>query len=350
MKLGIIGKPQSGKTTVFNAASGQHEAVGDYSRAVHRAIIKVPDQRLEKVAEIVEPRKVTPAEIEFLDAAGFTGEGKEAKDLEITQDLRQMEAFILVVDAFSPNAESEKDIQSIIDEMILLDQAMVESNVTKRERKAQLTGDKSDQQEIDLLKRCLESLEHEQLLIDLEFSETDAKILRGYQLLTMKPLLIVINIPEEALGQSGEIFNRYRDFIQAGKRDLVVVCGKIEMELIGLDDEDRRLFMEDLGIETSATEQLIQRAYRLLGLISFFTATEPEARAWPIPRGTVAHKAAGVVHSDMERGFIRAEVVSYEDFVKYRSSAALKAEGKLRLEGKEYVVADGDVIQFRFNV
>ncbi len=350
MKLGIIGKPQCGKTTVFNAAAGQQEAVGDYSQAVHRAVIKVPDERPFRVAELVKPKKVTPAEIEFLDAPGFTGKGKESKGLEVTPELHQMDAFIMVVDAFSPEANPETDIQNLIDEMIILDQVMVETNINKRERRIKLTGDKSEIRELELLKRCLTVLEEERPLIDMELAEEDARLLRGFMFLSQKPLLIVLNIPEEALGEAEDIAQKHSHFVDVGKRELAVMCGKIEMELVSLEEEERQAFLNELGIKTPAVQQVIQKSYALLGLISFFTANENEVRAWPVSQGIIAVKAAGVVHSDMERGFIRAEVVRFDDYMEYKTSAALKAAGRMRLEGKEYVVEDGDVIQFRFNV
>ena len=274
----------------------------------------------------------------------------DANEKEITDELRLMEAFVLVVDAFSSEASPESDIQSTIDEMVLLDQTRAESNIEKRERKARLTGDKSEQQEIDLLKRCYDMLEKEQPLIDMKLSEAEDKVLRGYQMLTRKPLLVVLNISEDALAEADSIYQQHSGITQPGKRELAVVCGKIEMELVGLEDDDRGMFMEELGIATPAVDKLIRKAYALLGLISFFTAGDPDVRAWTIRRGNVAQKAAGAVHTDMERGFIRAEVVAYSDYIELKTQAAFKAAGKMRLEGKEYVVNDGDVIHFRFNV
>lgn len=350
MKLGIIGKPQSGKTTIFNAAGAQHQAVGDFSQAVHRAIIKVPDARLEALAEIVHPRKITYAEIELLDAPGLSGKGKEAAGLEINQELRQMEAFILVVDAFSAEAKPEADIRNVIDELVFLDQVLIESNIDKRERKSKLTGDKHEQHEIDLLKRCLKAVEDGKPLIELNLTEDELRPLKGYMLLSLKPLLIVLNIAENHLPQAVEIEGKYRHLVQADKRELAVVCGKIEMELVTLSADERGAFLADLGIAKPAMEVVVQRSYALLGLISFLTAGEPEVRAWTIRRGTPAQKAAGVIHSDIERGFIRAEVTAYHDYVTLKTPAAIKAAGKQRLEGKEYVMEDGDVILFRFNV
>jgi hypothetical protein len=350
MKLGIIGKPQSGKTTVFNAASGQQEAVGDYSQALHRAVIKVPDERIDCLAELVSPKKTTYAEIEFLDAPGFTGKGKESGAVEISQEVHQMDALVLVVGAFAPNAAPEKDVTDLIDEMTLGDQLAIESNIEKKGRKAKLTGDKSGMHEIELLQRCQKTLEDGTLLIDAELTADEEKSLRGFTFLTQKPLLIVVNISEDDIGKADEIRDRFSKFVAAGKRDVAVVCGKIEMELVTLNEEERKPFLEELGITTPAVEQVIQKSYALLGMISFLTAGEPEVRAWTIRKGTNAQKAAGVIHSDIERGFIRAEVVAYEDYIALKTPAAIKAAGKSRLEGKEYVMQDGDVVLFRFNV
>ncbi len=350
MKLGIIGKPQAGKTTVFNAVAGQQQAVGDFSKATHRALVQVPDERLDVLAELTHPQKVTPAVIEFLDAPGLSGQGRDSQALEISDDLRQTDAFLMVVDAFSADATPESDIRSLIDEMILLDEVLIEGVIEKRSRKIKLTGDKSGTRQLELLNRCLEELSAERPLLDMEMAEDEEKELRGYQFLSRKPLLIVLNIGEGSLADSEKIAAEYDRFVAPTKRELAVTCGKVEMELVGLETEERQLFLDDLGITTPATDQVIRKSYSLLGLISFLTAGEPEVRAWPIRKGTTAQRAAGVIHSDIERGFIRAEVTSYADYVQHKTPAAIKAAGKQRLEGKEYVVADGDVMLFRFNV
>ncbi|MEW5796253.1 MAG: DUF933 domain-containing protein [Candidatus Zixiibacteriota bacterium] len=350
MRLAIIGKPQSGKTTIFNAVAGQHAAVGDFSKAVHRALVKVPDSRLDRLAQLAGPRKVTYATIEFLDAPGLTGRGKECGAFEVSEDFRQADAFLMVVDAFTPGSRPESDIGALVDEIILLDHVLIEGIIEKRERKTKLTGDKSGAKELDVLRRCLETLDQEKPLLDCELSDEDTKHLRAYQFLSQKPMLIVLNLAENALAESDSVVAQYSSIMSTGKRDVIAVCGKIEAELVGLEADERKQFMAELGIATPATEQVIQRAYRLLGLISFLTVGDPEARAWSIPRGTPAQKAAGAIHTDFERGFIRAEVVAFEDYDRYETLPAIKAAGKQRLEGKEYVVQDGDVILFRFNI
>ena len=350
MRLGILGKPQSGKTTVFNAAAGQEVAVGDFSKAIHRAQIKVPDPRVDRLAELVNPKKITYAEIELFDAPGLSGQGKDAGSVEISADLRGADAFLMVVDAFTPGSRPKADMQSLIDEMILLDAAHIESILDKKTRKRQLSGDKSEEKLIEALKTCLESLEREKPIIEIGLAEEDAKSIRGFTFLTQKPLLVAVNIAEDDIARADEIASEYDDIVSPGKREVAVLCGKIEMELVGLDDTDRAAFLNDLGITQPAMDQVIQKSYALLGLISFLTQGEKEVRAWTIPRGFSAQRAGSAIHSDIERGFIRAEVIAYDDFVELQTPAAIKAAGKMRLEGKDYIVADGDVILFRFNV
>jgi len=351
MKLGIIGPPQSGKTTLFNAVSGRQETVGDYSRAVHKAVIRVPDERLDNLATLFNPDKVTHTEIEFLDAAGFTGKGKKSSDTgDITPDLRLMDALIVVVDDFSPNATPEIALQSIIDEMILADLVVLENNIEKMERTIKLTGKKERAGELEILMRCNESLNNEIPLIDMDLSPEEVKLIRGYAFLTLKPLLFTFNVSEDVLSEHASIYAGYEKYRQEGKRDISVICCRIEMEIAALEEDEREEFLKEMNIARSVVDKFIKRSYDLLGLISFFTVSEPECRAWTITRGTTALKAAGAVHSDFERGFIRAEVATYDDFMEHKTPAALKSAGKLHVEGKEYIVQDGDVILFRFNV
>ncbi len=350
MKLGIIGKPQSGKTTIFNAASGQQEAVGDFSKAVHRAIIKVPDHRVDVLTEIVRPRKFTYAEIEFLDVTGLSGKGKDSTAFEPNPEFDLMEAFIVVIDAFSEDANPENDLQDLIDEMILSDQVMIENNIQKRSRKIKLSGDKSGVREIELLQKCMNHLEAEKPLLEFELEHEEEKLLRGYSFLSRRPLLILINIAEDKLAERDAIEKKFAHLVAPGRREVVVVCGKIQMELAGLEPDEQKQFLDELGIDTPAVDKVIQKSYSLLGLISFLTLGDPEVRAWTIKSGTNAQKAAGAIHTDIERGFIRAEVATFEDYSELKSLPALKAAGKSRLEGKDYVVQDGDVILFRFNV
>jgi len=350
MKLGIIGKPQSGKTTIFNAAAEQDAAVGDYSQASHRAVIKVPDERVDRLAEIFEPQRKVYAEIEFLDAPGFTGQTKASSPLEITNELKEVDALIMTIDAFSDDADPKGDIEALSAEILLSDQVIIENNVENKARKQKLTGDRSLQTELDLLKKCLDSLEQEQPLLKLELTKEERKLLRGYQFMSLKPVLVLLNIAEKDLSRADEIEEEFRFLEESGRREVATLCGKVQMELVGLDREEQEEFLSELGVKELALDKVIRKSYALLGLISFFTTGKDEVRAWTIRNGTPAVKAAGVIHSDIERGFIRAEVTAVDDVLELRTPAALKAAGKVRLEGKEYTVRDGDEILFRFNV
>ena len=350
MKLGILGLPQSGKTSLFNAASGNAVEVGDFSQKEHRAIIKVPDSRLDDLTTLVTTKKVTYAEIEFLDAAAFTGKGKQSGNISIPNELRLMDAFVLVLDAFSGERDPEKDLQTITDEMILADMAVVENNVEKLSRLIKVTGKKERARELELLEKCRDALNEERMVSELDFSDEDWKILRGYAFLSQKPQLLAFNISEDKLPETDKLYDDFSKYRVEGKRDIVVVCASIEMELASLASEDRKAFLDDLGIAKPVIDKVIQRSYSLLGLISFFTIGEPECRAWTIKKGSPAPKAAGAIHTDFERGFIKAEVATYDDYMVHKTLPALKAAAKLHIEGKDYVVQDGDVILFRFNV
>jgi GTP-binding protein YchF len=351
MKLGIIGLPQSGKTSLFSAASGMAVEVGDFSQKEHRAIIKVPDSRLDNLVTIVATRKKTYAEVEFLDAAAFTGKGKQSGgDLSIPAELRLMDAFIIVLDNFSGERNPEKDLRTIVEEMILADLAIIENNIEKIARLIKVTGKRERARELELLEKCREILNEEKMVGELDLSDEDWKTLRGYAFLTRKPQLLVFNISEDKLADFDKLYAYYSKYKAEGRRDIAVVCARIEMELAALSSDDRRAFLDDLGIEKPVIDKVIQRSYTLLGLISFFTVGEPECRAWTIKKGSPAPKAAGAIHTDFERGFIKAEVATYDDYMIYKTLPALKAAAKLHIEGKDYIVQDGDVILFRFNV
>ncbi len=352
MRIGIIGPPQSGKTTIFNAAAGRTETVGDYSKASHRAVVKVPDARLDHICRTIHPKKITYAEIEYIDSCAISGRAKEGDTaaVEMPDDLRYAETLMIVVDCFSPDAAPEKQLALVTEEMLLADQIVVERNLDKRERTAKLTGDQEMMREAELLKKCLAHLEQARPLALADLDDGEQKLLKNYAFLSLKPVLIVLNIAEGDLGREQAWLDRFSAGTIPGAREVIAVCGKIEMELAALSDDDRSIFLEELGIEHPAMERLIQKSYALLGLISFFTCGEPEGRAWTIKKGTNARKAAGVVHSDMERGFIRAEVTAFDDFKTMGSVQAVKEGGRLRVEGKDYIVADGDIFLFRFNI
>lgn len=352
MKIGIVGLPQSGKTTVFNAASGKTETVGDYSKAAHRAIIKIPDPRLDRLFELVSPGKATHAEIDYIDLCAFSGKGKQTDkaSIDIPQDLHYADALMVVVKCFASEADPENNLNLFIEELILSDQIIVERNLEKQRRTAQLAANKEARMQVDILQKCLNHLEDATPLSQIDFESNEIGLIDIYKFLSIKPVLVVLNIAEEDLGTEDKWLGQFKKFEIPGVREFVAICGKIEMELAQLDSDDRDEFLKDLGIENPAMAMLIQKSYGLMGLISFFSVSEPEVRAWTVRSGTSARKAAGQVHTDMEKGFIRAEVVKFEDFDKFGSMSAAKEAGKYRLEGKDYIVQDGDVIFFRFNV
>jgi len=363
MRVGIIGLPLSGKTTLFNALTQSKVDVGSWSggkREAHIGIVKVPDKRLDFLHTHFPSAKKIPATIEYVDLAGFEkGISESAKVLsELLNDLKNVDALVVVIRAFENDSvphpdnaiDPARDVQTLETEFILSDMAILENRISRLENQLRKKKDEHDQRELVLLKRCLAALEEEHPLRSLDFSPDEEKILRGYQFLTEKPQIVMFNINEADIGNEEQILQSFPQLKDQPKTSALALSAEIEMEISQLDPEDAALFRQDLGIQESALEKLIRTTYHLLGLISFFTIGDDEVRAWTIRQNTRAPQAAGAVHSDMERGFIRAEVVSYEDYVAHGSLAKCKEAGVFRLEGKEYIVKDGDIISFRFNV
>jgi len=350
MKVGIAGFPRSGKTTIFNALTGQHADVGGFTEPgkVHLGTIKVPDGRIDRLSEIFQPRKTTYAEMAFVDfpAAG-EGTGGSALETATLTQMRETDALVQVVrgfpDAVSGDAANPlRDLANFKSELLLADLVLIERRLER------LKKEKGKEHEKALLERCKGQLDAEQPLRHLELTAEDAGALAGFGFLSRRPLLAVLNVSEADV--HAEIPPAVAQWLAAERVDGLSLSGKIEMEIAALEPADRQAFLEDLGLTATARDRFIRAAYALLDQISFLTSGEDEVRAWTIRRGTTAVKAAGKIHSDIERGFIRAEVVHYDDFVRYGSDAKCREHGKLRLEGKEYVVTDGDIIHFRFNV
>jgi GTP-binding protein YchF len=347
MKVGIVGFRGSGKTTIFNALTSLHAQVGGYADAnrPNLGVIKVPDNRVDALAEIYHPRKTTYAEIAFVDVPGREEE-RAALDAATLAHMRDVEALTQVVAAFpdpagvTPSAIAQ--LENFAAELILADLGIVEKRLER------LKKERGKERERVLLERCRDHLVAEQPLRTCALSPGEVTTLAGFNLLSMMPLLLLLNVDEGAIGRPppAEVIAWARQ----RQLELVQVPGKTEMELTELDEADRTAFLAALGIAEPAKNQFIHAAYDLLDLISFLTSGADECRAWPIRRGTTAVRAAGKVHTDIERGFIRAEVIRFDDLVHYRTEARCREAGKFRLEGKEYVVADGDVIHFRFNV
>jgi len=350
MKVGIAGFPRAGKTTIFNALTGQHADVGGFTEPgkVHLGTIKVPDARIDRLSEIFQPRKTTYAEMVFVDfpAAGEGSGGSALETTTLTQ-MRESDALVQVVRAFpdpvtGDAANPARDLANFKSELILADLVLIERRLER------LKKEKGKEQEGALLERCKAVLDAERPLRQVDFQPEEVTAMAGFGFVSRRPLMIVVNVSEDDL--HAEMPSQVAESLAAEGIEGLLLSGKIEMEIAALDADDRRAFLEDLGLQAPARDRFIRAAYTLLDQISFLTSGEDEVRAWTIKRGTTAVKAAGKIHSDIERGFIRAEVVAYDDFIHFGSEAKCRDAGKLRLEGKEFVVQDGDIIHFRFNV
>lgn len=363
MRIGIIGLEQSGKTTLFSAltsASGDEAQAAKGKRDAHMSIVKVPDSRLDRLYELYPTAKKTQATIEYVDVGGLAKGSTQRKGFQeqFLGNVRNVDALLCVLRLFEndlvPHAEGSidpvRDWAIIEDEFLFSDLAVLDNRIQKLEKEVKKIKGDTKKHELELLKRCFSTLESEQPLREIEFSEEDEKALRGFQFLTAKPILLVLNIDEDALAKQEEILAQYKEMASGRNKVLVCLSANLEMEIAQLPDEDRETFQEEMGIAEPALNKMIRYSYDLLGLIPFFTAGEQEVRAWTIRKNTRAQNAAGEVHSDIERGFIRAEVVEFEKLSELGSFAKCKDAGVLRLEGKDYIVKDGDVVTYRFNV
>jgi ribosome-binding ATPase len=344
MKVGLIGHRGAGKTTVFNMLTGLQAQVGGYGgkEEVHLGVIKVPDARVDKLSQVFKPKKTTYAEIRFTDFPASQSDDDLKGNSNLVTQMREVDAMALVLRDFELDADPLRQLNDLLTEMILADLTVVEN------RRTRLKKEKARPQEEALLERCATTLENEQSLRNLEFTVDDENLLSGFGFLSRKPVLVLFNQADDKAGQP--IAAAYQDELKQRGLDGLALAGKVEMEVAQLDESDRVAFLKEIGIRESARERFIRASYRLLDLISFLTTGEDEVRAWTITQGTIARKAAGKIHSDIERGFIRAEVIAYADFVALGSEAKCKEAGKLRLEGKDYIVQDGDIIHFRFAV
>lgn len=359
MQIGIIGLPYSGKTTLFQTLTHtQIDSSSSFKKETNQAIVKVPDKRLDNLTAIFNPKKKVNATIEFVDLIGVQKTDKTSSmfNSQFISKVRTNDAFLHVVRAFDdptvphPNltVDIESDIKMLEDEFFLNDLAFLESRFEKLEKDMMKQKNKDEvKKELDIMKKWHSAIEQNIPLREIEMTDDDLKFIKNYQPLTAKPLMIAVNFDEKEIKNAENIIKTLREKFKGNKIRIEPFFAKIELELSTLSDDEKAIFMEEYGLTESPLEKMIRNAYELLGLQSFFTVGEDECRAWTIRKGYTAQEAAGVIHTDFYNKFIRAEVVSYNDFIKEGSFAKCKEKGLFRLEGKEYIVQDGDIINIR---
>lgn len=364
MKLGMVGLPNVGKSTLFNALTNAGAESANYPFCTiepNVGVVSVPDKRLDKLAEMYHPEKFTPATIEFVDIAGLVKGASKGEGLgnKFLSNIREVDAIVHVVRCFENDdivhvegsIDPKRDIETINLELILSDMEILDRRIDKTQKL--LKADKKYQVELDFLKRVREALDAGKSARSVECSEEEQEILSTVSLLTNKPVIYAANMSEDDFKggiEKNPYFRQVKEIAESEHAAVLPICAEIEAEISGMEPEEKALFLQDMGLSESGLDRLIRACYSLLGLISYLTAGQPEVRAWTITKGTKAPQAAGKIHSDFERGFIRAEVVSFDDLMACGTMAAAKEKGLVRSEGKEYVMQDGDIVLFRFNV
>ena len=363
MKIGIVGLPNVGKSTMFNSITNAGAECANYPFCTiepNVGVVAVPDERLDKLTEMYHPQKTTPAVIEFVDIAGLVKGASKGEGLgnKFLSHIREVDSIVEVVRCFEdPNIvhvdgsiDPIRDIETINLELVFADMETVDKRLDRA--KKNLKADKKYQAEIDLLEKIKETLEAGKPARVLDLTDEEKELIKDAFLLTMKPILYIANVSENDIENpdENEYVERVKEYAKQENAEVIPLCVKLEEELSVLDKEDKKEMLKELGLTESGLDKVIKASYKLLGLMSFLTAGEPEVRAWTIKIGTKAPQAAGKIHSDIERGFIRAEVVSYDDLMNCGSMVAAREKGLVRSEGKDYIMRDGDIVLFRFNV
>ena len=363
LTAGIVGLPNVGKSTLFNAITKKHILAENYPFATiepNVGVVTVPDERIDKLNELYEPARLIPTAYEFTDIAGLVKGASQGEGLgnKFLSHIRETDAICEVVRCFDGgkiihvegNIDPIRDIETINLELAIADLDIINNRLERVAKKAKTTKNKEDLMEVEILERAKEALEKNIPLRLVDYTDEEKQLLKSYSFLTIKPIIYLANVSEDELGEDNEYVKQVREYAKKENAPVVTLCAKVEEELSELDDADKQEMLEGLGINESGLDKLIKATYDLLGLATYFTVGKDEVRAWTFKKGMNAKKCAGIIHTDFEKGFIKAEVMSYDDLIKYGSELKVKEAGRARLEGKDYLMQDGDICLFRFNV
>ena len=364
LKAGIVGLPNVGKSTLFNAITKKHILAANYPFATidpNVGVVTVPDSRLTFLEQLYMPKSTVPTSFEFTDIAGLVEGASKGEGLgnKFLSHIREVDAIVEVVRCFldeniihvTGSVDPVRDMDIINVELVLADLEIVENRISKIEKKAQTTKDKEAILELETLKKCQEALLNNVPLRRIEFTEDESVLLKSFNFITAKPIIYVANVNEEdAVVGKNQFTEEVMNYASKENAGVIVMCAKLESELAELEESDKEIFLKEIGISHSGLDKLIFATYDLLGLQTFFTVGKDECRAWTFKKGTIAKKAAGLIHSDIERGFIKAEIMKYNDLEELKDEKKVQEAGKLYLEGKDYIMQDGDIVYFRFNV